>query len=96
MKCRYTRNAEAEFEQSVEYLIEHAPHVAGKFADSIDDAIQKILEHPYSAQETEKPGVLRKYVSGFRYSIFYTVDTKSDELVILNIRHAARRWPWQG
>ena len=96
MKCRYTRIAESEFEQSVDYLIEHAPHVAGKFADRVDKAIREILEYAYSAQQTEKPGVLRKYVRTFRYSIFYTVDTKSDELVILSIRHAARRWPWQG
>jgi plasmid stabilization system protein ParE len=70
MKCRYTQVAEAEFEQSVDYLIEHAPHVAGKFADSIDKAIREILEYPYSAQRTEKSGIFRKYVRSFRYSIF--------------------------
>jgi plasmid stabilization system protein ParE len=96
MKCRYTRTAEIEFEASVDYLIEHAPHVAGKFADSIDEAIEQILEFPHSAQQTEKAGVYRKYVRAFRTSIFYAVDAKSNELVILNIRHAARRWPWQG
>ena len=89
MKCRYTRTAEAEFEASVDYLIEHAPRVAARFADSAETAIQQILEYPYSAQQTEKAGVHRKYVRAFRTSIFYAVDEKSDELVILNIRHAA-------
>jgi toxin ParE1/3/4 len=95
MKCRWTRTGAAEFDQSADYLLKHAPHVAAKFADSIDAAIREILEYPYSAQQTERAGVFRKYVSAFHYAIFYTVDTASDELVILNVRHAARRWPWQ-
>ena len=95
MKCRYTLTASAELDESVSYLLRHAPHVAGKFVDSIDTAVSELLEHPYSAQQTALAGVYRKYVRAFRYSIFYAVDVNSDELVILNVRHAARRWPWQ-
>jgi len=76
MKCRYTRTAEVEFEASVDYLIEHAPRVAAKFAHSVDTAIQQILEFPYSAQQTEKAGVYRKYVRAFRTSILYALDEK--------------------
>ena len=90
-----TRTGAAEFDQSVDYLIEHAPHIAGTFADSIDTAIREILEYPYSAQQTARAGVFRKYVRAFHYAIFYSVDTASNELTILNIRHTARRWPWQ-
>lgn len=95
MKCRYTLTAATELDKSVSYLLTHAPHVAGKFADSIDTAVSELLEHPYSAQQTAQAGVYRKYVRAFRYSIFYAVDVSSEELVILNVRHAARRWPWQ-
>ena len=95
MKCRYTLSAAGELDQSVDYLIEHAPHVAGDFVDSLERAIDELLEYPYSAPETEKEGVRRKYVPRFRYAIFYAADSNSDELVILSIRHAARRWPWE-
>jgi len=40
------------------------------------------------------PGVRRAYIRRFRYNIFYTVE--GAEVVILHIRHAARRWPWEG
>ena len=40
-------------------------------------------------------GVRRKYIQRFRYGLFYMVDEKADELIIMNIRHAARRWPWE-
>jgi hypothetical protein len=29
MKCRYTLAASAEFDESVSYLLRHAPHVGG-------------------------------------------------------------------
>lgn len=95
MKIRYTATAAREFAQAVDYLLDHAPHVAGDFADSIDRAVQQLLENPYSAQKTEAQGVRRKYVREFRYSLFNLVEAGLDELVILNIRHAARRWPWE-
>jgi plasmid stabilization system protein ParE len=94
MKLRYTESARREFDENVEYLREHASSVVGDFADSIEKAVGELLDHPYSAQETEKQGVRRKYIRRFRYAIFYAVDREADELVILHIRHAARRWPW--
>jgi toxin ParE1/3/4 len=92
MRIRYTDVAAFELDASILYFIELAPLVAADFVDSINDALTQLLEHPYSAQETEKPGVRRIYVRRFRYLIFYTVE--GDEIVILHIRHAARRWPW--
>ncbi|MBV9459427.1 MAG: type II toxin-antitoxin system RelE/ParE family toxin, partial [Bradyrhizobium sp.] len=74
MKCRSTQAAAAEFDQSVDYLIEQAPHVPKRFSESIDKAIEEIIEHPYSTQPTEKAGIFRKYVRAFPYSIFCTVD----------------------
>jgi plasmid stabilization system protein ParE len=44
-------------------------------------------------QKRRKSDVRRVYIRRFRYSMFYTVD--GDEIVILHVRHAARRWPWE-
>ncbi|CAN0506737.1 unnamed protein product, partial [Phaeothamnion confervicola] len=95
VKRRFTRTASAELDQAVEYLIQHAPLAAGDFADSIDAAVAELIENPYSAQETELKGIRRKYVRRFRYALFYTIDEEKDELLIVSVRHAARRWPWQ-
>ena len=94
MRLRYTQSATRGFDESVEYLREQASSVVAGFADGIEKAVGELLEHPYSAQETEKQGVRRKYIRRFRYAIFYAVDREANELVILHIRHAARRWPW--
>jgi plasmid stabilization system protein ParE len=95
MKVRYTATAGREFDQAVDYLLQNAPHIAPAFADSIEHAIAELVENPLSAQETELAGVRRKYLRRFRYAVFYSIDRNADELLILNIRHVARRWPWQ-
>jgi plasmid stabilization system protein ParE len=95
MKVRYTATARRELSEAVDYLVEHAPAVAGDFATSIENAVAELLRNPYSAQETEVRGVRRKYIRRFRYGIFYAVDEQAGELIIRNIRHAARRWPWE-
>jgi plasmid stabilization system protein ParE len=95
MKVRYTATASREFDRAVEYLLQHAPHVAPAFADSIERAIADLIDNPLSAQETELTGVRRKYIRRFRYALFYSIDRGTDELLILNVRHVARRWPWE-
>jgi len=92
MKIRYTDPASGDLEESISYLREHAPAVVIDFADAVDKAISELLLNPYSAQETEKRGIRRKYIRRFRHSIFYMVE--EDEIVILHIRHAARRSPF--
>jgi plasmid stabilization system protein ParE len=91
MRVRYTEPAAEELEAIISYFLEVAPAVVADFAESIDHAVSQLLENPYLVQETEHPGVRRWYLRRFRYSIFFTVE--GDELVILHIQHAARRWP---
>jgi plasmid stabilization system protein ParE len=91
MRARYTRTALVEIDQAVSYLLEHHPPGAATFADLIDDTVARLLDHPYSAEETEMRGVRRVYIRRFRYSIFYTM--AEDEIIILHVRHASRHWP---
>jgi plasmid stabilization system protein ParE len=94
-KVRYTATASREFDQAVDYLLQSAPQVAPAFADSIERAVAELLDNPLSAQETDRQGVRRKYIPRFRYALFYSIDGDANELLILNVRHAARRWPWE-
>ena len=88
MKVRYTEPAAGEVNAGVLYLLDHAPVVAKDFADSIERAVAILAAHPYSAQETEMPGVRRCHVRRFRHSIFYKIE--GDELLILHIQHTSR------
>jgi toxin ParE1/3/4 len=93
MRSRYTETALLELNSAVSYIVERNPRSAAAFADLVEAAIARLLKYPYSAEETEQQGVRRVYIRRFRYSVFYTVER--DEIIILHIRHAARRWPWE-
>ena len=93
MNLRYTATALRELDQGIAYFLENAPAYAGAFTDYVNAVVARILTYPKSAQETDMPGIRRAYVRRFHYSIFYTIDR--DEIVILNIRHASRRFPWE-
>ena len=93
MRSRFTTTAFLEFDAAVSYLLERRPSSVAGFADLVDEAVARLLDYPYSAEETEEPEVRRVHIRRFRYSIFYTV--KKDEVVILHVRHASRRWPWE-
>ena len=92
MRARYTDTAARELVKGIECLTEHAPSIAAEFADAIEQGVREIAEFRFSAQETEKKGVRRKYVRRFRYSVFYAVE--GSEIVILHIRLAAQPLPW--
>ena len=91
MRARYTSAARRELEQAIDHLLKHAPHVAAAFADSVDQSVHELIENPFSAQATDLPGVRRKHIQRFRYTLFYSIEPAIDELIILNIRHAAQR-----
>jgi toxin ParE1/3/4 len=93
VRVRYTATARRELNNAIEYLIEHAPSVVGAFADAIEHGLESVAEFPSSAQETEQPGVRRKYVPRFHYCIFYAIE--DGEVVVLHIRHAAQQLPWE-
>jgi addiction module RelE/StbE family toxin len=93
MRARYTETALAEIESAVSYLLERNPSGAAAFADLVEEAVARLVNHPFSAEETEIQGVRRVYIRRFRYSMFYPAE--GEEIVILHVRHAARRWPWE-
>jgi len=93
MRVRYSDTVARELVKGIEYLTRHAPAIAAEFADAIEQVVREITEFPFSAQETEKKGACRKYVRRFRYPVFYMVE--GSEIVILHIRLAAQRLPWE-
>ena len=88
MKVRYTEPAAEEVDAGILYLLKHVPAMAADFSDSIKQAIEVLVVHPYSAQETEMHGVRRCHVRRFRHSIFHKIE--GDELLILYIQHTSR------
>jgi toxin ParE1/3/4 len=51
------------------------------------------FDFPEMAQPTDEPGVRRMLIGRYPYLIYYAVE--NDEIVILHVRHGARRPLWE-
>jgi addiction module RelE/StbE family toxin len=93
MRIRYTATALLEIDDIALYISERNPAAAKALIDRIRNAIATLAEIPEMAQTTDEPGVRRLPLGSFPFLIFYTVE--NDEVVILHVRHGARRYPWE-
>jgi len=71
------------------YLDRRNPHGARKVQQGLGAAMDLLLHHPFAGSMTARPGIRRLMVRPYPYAITYQV--AADEIVILGIRHSARR-----
>jgi toxin ParE1/3/4 len=92
VKVRYTETALAEVDQILSYIAERNRAAANAVRARIEATVAALGETPEMAQKSDEPGVRRMLVGSYPYLIFYTIH--ADEVVILHVRHGARRLPW--
>ena len=93
MKVRYTDTALVEVEQIFSFIAERNRAAAIAVRERIEQTISVLGEIPEMAQATDEPSVRRVPVRSYPFLIFYTV--QAEEVVILHVRHGARRAPWE-
>ncbi len=85
--------AHAEFREAVLFLEDEREGWGDRFADSVEAAINSILDSPHSwglhRGGRREPPVRTRSVAGFRYDIKYIV--QDDEVVIVAYAHERRR-----
>ena len=94
MKVRFTRTAVTEINEIFSYIAERNPSAALAVVSQIDRTIARLAKFPAMGHLKYKPNIRMLPVGRFRqYLVFYTIE--GDEIVILNVRHGARRRPWE-
>lgn len=92
MKLRYTATALIELDAILTYVRERDVVAADRIAERVDRTLDHLLRFPESSvRRADEPNTRMALVGRFPYRIFYTVE--GTELVILHIRHTARRMP---
>jgi len=91
MRVRYTDTALRELDEIFAYIAKHNAAAAASVVGRVENLIVQLAEFPLLAQETDVAGVRKFPLGRFPYVIYYTVE--QDEVVILHIRHSARRPP---
>jgi plasmid stabilization system protein ParE len=91
MRVRYTAAAQADIDAIFGYVTEHNPAAAQRLKARLNERAERLSRFPHLGQETDQPGIRALVDSRHPYLIFYTVERA--EIVILHVRHAARKRP---
>ena len=91
MKLRFTPRAVASLNETADYINERNPAAARRVRDAIYESLQNLMLFPYIGRQQKTPGVRKFVTRRYAYLIYYTVDESRDEIVVLNVRHPARR-----
>ena len=89
MKLRLTRTASRQLDHILDYVAERHPVGARHVQGRILEIMRLLLIHPHMGPATMRPRRRLMLASPYPYAITYRID--DDEIVILGIRHTARR-----
>jgi toxin ParE1/3/4 len=95
MKLRYSETALHELDEIFAYIYERNRSAAVAVVNRIERLASLIEEQPFIGHVTDEEGVRMMPVVRYPFLIFYTVDDKADEVVIVHVRHGARLRPWE-
>lgn len=83
-KVIWTKRAERNFDEIVDYLEEHASEkVAVKFIKNIDDLIEKLFKHPDIGRKVTKTKTIRHYRIDKHKRMYYRKHGKKLTIVFI-------------
>jgi toxin ParE1/3/4 len=91
MKLRFTPRAIANLIEIADYIRAHNPTAARRVRAAIYDSLQNLFLFPYVGRKQKVEGVRKFVTRKYAYLVYYTVDEAAEEIVILNVKHPARR-----
>ena len=91
MKVRYALRARADMEEISDYLGQRNPQAARRVIAAIRRSIVLMQTFPRRGRKQKERGVRRVSVPKYPYHIYYRIDEVEQLLVIIQVRHTARR-----
>lgn len=91
MRIRYTPNARDDIAEIREYIAHENPRAARRVVNLIRQQTQSLLDYPDIGRPGRCEGTRELVISPYPYIVAYRIET--DEVQILAVVHASRRWP---
>ena len=91
MKLRYDSRARSDISEIHHYIAALDAHAATRVVARIRVVSEQLVDRPRLGRATNVAGIFVRSVAKYPYVIFYTI--KPREVVILHVRHTARREP---
>jgi toxin ParE1/3/4 len=93
MKIRYTETALIEIDEIFAFIATDNVTAARAVVDRTQATIDRLSQFPRLGHIANENDVRSIQVGRYPFLIFYTID--QNEVVILHVRHTARRRPWE-
>jgi toxin ParE1/3/4 len=93
VRLRFTPRAIADIDRIHEYISRRSPRGAANVVARIRDTGALLAMWPGAGQKTNMESIMKQSIGRYPYLIFYSVDAVTDEVVIMHVRHGARRPP---
>ncbi len=90
MKVVYASRALRDISDILAYIHERSPQGARSVSFAIEHAVQMCSLNPYAAGKTDEPGVYRRPLGRYRYTIFYRVLAGGEGIEVARVIHGAR------
>ncbi len=91
MRVRWTTPARQQFVNAYEYIAEENRAAAARIANQIWESTQMLARHPMAGRQGRIAGTRGLVIHGTPFLVAYRV--KRNEVQILAVMHAARKWP---
>ena len=91
MKLRWTRLALQDLRDLYEYIAEDNPSAANRMVTRIQDATQRLKNHPQMGRPGRVQGTHELVIAGSPYIVVYILG--DSEIQIVAVIHSAMRWP---
>ncbi len=94
VKLIYTCNAEDDLDSIFGYIAENSAMNALNYIDRMQSAIENLTTSPYMGVSCKAKGIERdcRIFIFENYLVFYHVDEDDNEITILRILHASRKY----
>ena len=89
MRVRYTPRAFSDLDDIRVYISQYNPAAAARVTATIEKIAARLGDFPQSGQRADEGDVRVVYTTRYPYRIYYRI--LSEEILILHIRHSARR-----
>jgi plasmid stabilization system protein ParE len=91
VKLRFTPRATEDIASIADYIHDHNPAAAVRVRAAIYTSLQNLILFPRAGRLQKTEGVRKPVTRPFAYIVYYTIDEKADEIIILNVKHPAQR-----
>lgn len=90
MKIVYAPRALRDIDEILDYIRTRSPRGAHAVSLAIEYTIQLCALNPRASARTDEPGVFRRPLGKYRYTIFYRINHDATAIEIIRVIHAAR------